>query len=82
MVPGPNHFSDSHGSVWVDEQGALHLKIRKINGVWHSAEVILAESLGYGKYVTWTTSRVDLIDRNAVFGIFTYDHSVPNKWHR
>ncbi len=39
--PGPNRFSDSSGSVFDDDDGRLHLKIRKIKGKWHAAEVII-----------------------------------------
>lgn len=30
LGPGPNNFSDSEESVWVDDAGKLHLKIRQI----------------------------------------------------
>jgi hypothetical protein len=82
LGPGPNYFSDSNESVWVDNQGNLHLKIRRINGIWHSAEVVLNEGLGYGRYICKTASRVDQIDFNSVLGIFTYDHSASNLNHR
>lgn len=58
------------------------MKIRKINNVWHSSEIILNESLGYGRYILHTASRVDLIDQNAVLGLFTYDHNAPQVSHR
>lgn len=37
--PGPNEWSNDERSVWVDETGRLHLKVRQIGDVWHSAEV-------------------------------------------
>lgn len=80
--PGNNYFSNSNESVWVDGNGFLHLKVRKINGVWNSAEVVLDQSLGYGRYVVYTTSRVDLLDKNLVLGMFTYDNSAPEVNYR
>ena len=35
--PGPNSFSDSYDSVYVDKLGNLNMKIRKINNVWYSS---------------------------------------------
>ncbi len=32
--PGPNHFSSDQESVWVDENGFLHLRIRKQGEKW------------------------------------------------
>lgn len=80
--PGPNYFSNSAKSVWVDASGYLHMKIRKINGVWHSSEVVLSNSLGYGKYILYTASRIDLLDKNLVLGIFTYDYLAPDVSYR
>lgn len=37
--PGPNNWSNSNNSVWVDNEGKLHLKIRYINGKWVCAEI-------------------------------------------
>lgn len=72
MGPGPNHFSDSDESVWVDTEGKLHLKIRQINGVWNCAEVWTLAPAGYGNYVFWLESSVDLYDRNIVAAPFLY----------
>lgn len=80
--PGLNYFSDSNQSVWVDEQGQLHLKIRNIVGKWHSSEVILNESLGYGEYVFYTASRIDQMDKNAVLGMFIWDTKAPQNHYR
>jgi uncharacterized protein (TIGR03437 family) len=48
--PGPNRFSDSEQSVFLDSQGYLHLKLLRINGEWHSAEVYTAKKVGFGTY--------------------------------
>ncbi|MCI0602768.1 hypothetical protein L0156_07115 [bacterium] len=70
--PGPNYFSDSTQSVWVDSFGKLHMKIRKNKGKWHCSEVILNQNLGYGTYRFYLDSAVDNLDRNVVLGLFTW----------
>lgn len=70
--PGPNRFSDSEESVWVDEDGALHLKIRKIGGEWHCAEVRSLEATGYGVHRFYLASRVDKLDANVCASPFLY----------
>jgi hypothetical protein len=58
----------------VDENGRLHLSIRKIGGSWYSTEVALEEVLGYGDYIFTTYGRLDLLDPNAVFGLFIWQY--------
>lgn len=70
--PGPNMWSDSLESVWVDSNGALHLKVRQIGGVWHSAEVSTQQSFGHGTYLFNVASNADLFDRNIIVGLFTF----------
>ena len=45
VAPGPNPYSASVESVWVDQWG-LHLTIRKIADVWHATEVFTKERVG------------------------------------
>jgi len=71
--PGPNRFSSDPNDVWVDGNGKLHLTIHQRDSDWFCTEVFLTESLGYGKYLFQTSSRVDALDSKAVFGIFTWD---------
>ncbi len=70
--PGPNFWSDSEKSVWVDAQGRLNLKVRQINGQWQCAEVYSEKSFGYGKYIFYLDSRVDNLDRNVAVGLFVH----------
>lgn len=70
--PGPNYFADGSHAVWVDAAG-LHLTIARRNGRWECSEVILDKSLGYGTYIFQTRGRVDLLDPNAVAGMFTWE---------
>jgi hypothetical protein len=72
--PGPNHFSDAPGSVWVDGNGDLHLTISNLLGNWYSTEVATTDTLGYGDYVFTTRGRLDLLDPTAVFGLFIWEY--------
>jgi hypothetical protein len=78
--PGSNFFSDSPESVWVDEQGRLHLRIAYRQGVWQAAEVSLRETLGYGTYA-FTLGPVDGLDDHVVLGLFTWSDD-PAESHR
>lgn len=71
--PGPNYFSDREEDVWVDDEDRLHLTVKYYDAKWHSTEVILDQSYGYGVYMIQTESRLDLLDPNIVLGEFTWD---------
>ncbi len=71
--PGNNWWSDDAESVWVDEEGALHLRIRNIGGKWFSAEVISQETFGYGSYTFFLASNIERYDPNIVVGLFAYE---------
>jgi hypothetical protein len=71
--PGPNYFSDGTNNVWLDAQGRLHLRIVKTGNRWTCAEVIAADSPGYGTYRFYLDSPVDSLDPNAVLGLFTWN---------
>lgn len=70
--PGPNSWSGSEQSVWVDENGWLHLRIREENGIWYCAEVYTKEPTVYGLHRFYTVSRLDNLDQNVVFAPFLY----------
>ena len=70
--PGPNYFSASTENVWVDTSGRLHLRITLRNGRWNCAEIIGADSFGYGTYTFRIGSPVDALDPNVVLGLFTW----------
>ena len=80
--PGPNCFSRSPESVWVDPSGQLHLKIAHKDGKWYCAEVVTAEPLGYGSYQFKISSGAARLDKFAVLGLFTWDTSAPEHNHR
>jgi hypothetical protein len=72
--PGPNVFSDDPDCVWVDADQRLHLTLQDRGGVWTSTEVVLEEALGYGDYVITTEGRLDLLDPDAVLGLFLWQY--------
>lgn len=70
--PGPNVFSNNPKNVWVDNNGALHLRVTYQDGVWHCAEVALDQNLGYGKYTFYISGDFTVLDSNIVAGMFLY----------
>jgi len=71
--PGPNNWNASSSNIWVDVQGNLHLKIIKIGDKWYCSEITLLQSLGYGEYTFEISTNVENLDKNIVFGLFTYE---------
>lgn len=69
-TPGPNWFSTN--CAYVDGNGSLHLAMKKQDGQWHAGAVECEEHPGYGEYRWYMGSRLDLIDSNAVLGLFTF----------
>ncbi len=80
VSPGPNLYSYDPNNVWVDPDGKLHLSIDYRDSNWYSTEVILTESLGYGRYLFQTSSRVDQLDSSAIFGAFLWDAFGEPNW--
>lgn len=74
MKPGPNDWSDSADSVWTDEQKELHLRLVQLENKWYATEVTMIQPLGYGTYVFYIDSRIDVLDRNLVLGLFAYEN--------
>jgi len=70
--PGPNYWSSSSESVWVDAQGRLHLKIRKSGSTWYCAEVWRDTISRCGKQRFYVIGAIDALDPNAVLGLFVY----------
>ena len=73
LGPGPNNWSNSPSSVWVDAEGSLHMKIRKSGNTWYCSEVIAQQSFGYGEYRFYLASDVESYDPEVVVGLFTYE---------
>lgn len=72
LGPGPNDWSDSTDSVWVDPQGNLHLKVFRQYGRWLCAEIVSQDSFGYGNYEFRIETNTESYDPNLVAGLFTY----------
>jgi hypothetical protein len=74
VSPGPNKFSSADTNVYIDSEDRLHLTIKNNeNAQWFCTEVIADTSFGFGKYSFNIASRVDTLDVNTVFGLFTWD---------
>jgi len=82
LGPGPNYFSDSNDSIWVDKDGHLHMTIIKRADKWFCTEIINSKSLGYGSYIFTIKSRVDKLDQNTILGMFTWDSYAPEHNYR
>jgi hypothetical protein len=74
MGPGPNYFSSECARI---QNGTLNLQVFERNGKIYCGEVILSESLGYGKYYFFVASRIDLLASNLVLGLFTWSDTAP-----
>lgn len=82
--PGPNYFSDSQQSIWVDAQQRLHITQRQVTGGWQSSEIVLDEALGYGDYIFTTLGPLEALDPNTVLGLFLWQYgssgTAPGSW--
>ena len=67
--PGDNHWSEQN--VRVDDNGWLHLRLSNAGDAWQCAE-IASGAFGYGLYRFHIAGPVDLLDKNAVLGLFLY----------
>ena len=71
--PGPNNWSNSTDNVWVDGEGQLHLKIRKVGNTWYCSEIFAQHSFGYGEYRFYVANNVETYDPEIVVGLFNYE---------
>ncbi len=70
--PGPNYFSDSPTSVYVDKKG-LHIIPVFEGGVWKCAEVSISTPLGYGKYEVEVECDFETLNPHLVAALFLYE---------
>jgi hypothetical protein len=68
----PNRFSAGTRSVWVDDGGRLHLRLRRDGRTWYSAEIACTTPLGYGTYSFAVDTDIGALDPNVVVGLFTW----------
>lgn len=70
--PGPNYWSDTAENVWIDENGYLHMRIRKIGDRWYCSEIYTNHFSQYGKHIFVVEGRIAEPDKNTVLGLFNY----------
>lgn len=70
--PGPNLWSDSDDSVWVDDDGRLHLALRRVGTRWLAAEVHSLDCTGYGTHRFYFDAALDELDPNVIAAAFLY----------
>jgi hypothetical protein len=68
-------------NVYVDQTGALHLRIVNRNQQWTCSEITLTQSLGYGTY-SFTVEDISKLEPSVVFGMFTWDYSTDQEYNR
>lgn len=71
--PGPNYYSSSANNVFVDSAGRLHITITKSGGKFYCSAMFTTQTVGYGTYKFFVSSRVNNLDRNSVVGLFTWN---------
>jgi hypothetical protein len=76
--PGPNYWSDSNSSVWVDTSG-LHLKIRNDGNTWYAAQIYSTKPTTIGMHRFYIDARLDLLDQNVVFSPFLYNNNTKRE---
>lgn len=76
LGPGPNRFRKENISV--DSSGRLHMFIRRdADGVWSCSEIIMRQSIGYGRYTMILDTPVDSLHPQSVLGFFTWSDKFP-----
>lgn len=69
--PGPNNWSEQN--VFVDNDGALHLRIREIDGIWYCAEISSVNNVQYGEYTFYLSTNIENLDPKMMVGLFLYE---------
>ena len=68
-------------NAWIDESGALHLRVAKQSGEWTCAEVTLTRSFGYGTYA-FVVRDTSHLEPAIVFDMFTWDYAEGDQNNR
>jgi hypothetical protein len=76
---GANDYDPDN--VWVDRDGALHLRLRRQGDTWTSAELSLTRALGYGTY-EFVVRDTSGLDPAAVLSFLTWDDEGAEQNHR
>lgn len=77
--PGDNLWDNASDAVWVDD-GGLHLRIRSVEGIHRSVEVITRRRLpGYGRYSFVVDAPYWEFEPYLVLGFFLYEYRGPDQ---
>jgi len=68
---GMNNLYDGD-NAWIDNRGAMHLRIKQKEDKWSCAEVVISRSLGYGTYIV-TVRDTSKLEPAAVLSLNTFD---------
>lgn len=71
--PGPNYIASGTDNVRIDSSGDLHLRITKRNGKYYCVVLFTVQPVSYGLFKFSLSSRIDNLDKNVVFGLFTWN---------
>jgi hypothetical protein len=77
---GLNNSYDAN-NAWIDDSGALHLRINHTPAGWTCAQLVLVRSLGYGTYNFVIRDTVHL-NPSVVLSLHTYDGSAGDQHFR
>jgi len=77
---GMNNLYDGD-NAWVDDAGAMHLRIVKKQDKWSCTQVDLDRSLGYGTYAL-TVRDASKLEPAAVLSMTTFDESGGDQYYR
>jgi len=79
--PTPNggkmHYYDP-SNVWVDEAGAMHLKVTRIANQWVCAEARTVRNLGFGSY-RFRLRDTGMFEPGVALGMFTWSSQAPEE---
>lgn len=68
-------------NVWLDSDGALHLRVSRVGTKAACAEIHTIRNLGYGTY-RFTVQDVGKLDASASLGFFTWSDRSPDQNYR
>lgn len=73
-----HHYAPEN--VWVDEHGAMHLRVTRVGNLWVCGEAHVARTLGYGSY-RWRLRDVGHLEPAAMMSMFTWS-TATDQQHR
>ncbi|MCK5848790.1 MAG: hypothetical protein KAH01_06295 [Caldisericia bacterium] len=82
--PGTNYFSSDEKSVFVDNDGKLHIIARYDTnlGSWVCAQITSLENAKFGTHTFIIENNLEKLDQNLVLGMFLYKYDPDNSTKR